>query len=303
MSNNIVRREKAEKEVFSFQPKPFKVSTAEVAKDFIKRQGDQSSGFQISEVLAEQAGVAELRRRELEQKVEELVLERTKEIQEKAYQEGYSLGLTEGSEKAFKEKHEELKSYLEKFDSLFTEIDNAKKNIFKENEAHLVRLTFQIGEKIAMRSIEEQKEPILEMLKTLVEDLQDEENVIINLSQGDFRFIEDLRKKNVKEAAFLKKARLNANENVADGSCFLETSFGAIDAAIEERVSRVWKALQSKMPSLKGHKTDLPLNPGQADDSQNISSTKDDATVKDDASLKDDTTKDDNSDTEGDDQS
>jgi flagellar assembly protein FliH len=134
-----MKKETADKTVFKHSPKSFRVATSEIAKDFVSLQADKSSDFQISEVVAQQAGVTALRKKNVEAQVEETVLERLKEIEEQAYRQAYDLGLIEGKETAFQEAKSDFSNRLVELDSLLAEIHSIKTQILKESESALIK--------------------------------------------------------------------------------------------------------------------------------------------------------------------
>lgn len=255
--SQILPKTLAEKLAFNFQPKKLETDISIAAREFVEREKSHREGFEIAEIVSEQARVHELRQRNVEAKVEESVLQRMKEIEEQAYAQAYALGLQEGTDKAFKEKHDELLQRLQRFDEILGQLDHIKMHLLKENEEAFVKLVFLIGEKIAMRAIDIEPGPIAETLNNIVETLHKDENIIIRLPQTDLEFIEDLRNRKVKEVSNLQNIRLVASEDLKPTEFIVESNYGMIEASLKTRVEKVWEALKSRLPLLRGHKTDL----------------------------------------------
>lgn len=248
--SSVVKKEAADKTVFKHSPKSFRVATSVVAKEFVNLQTDQSSDFEIAEVVAQQAGVTALRKKNVEAQVEETVLERLKEIEEQGYRQAYDLGLIEGKETAFNEAKADFAKRLIELDSLLSEIHSIKTHILKESEAVLVKLVFQIAEKMAMRTITYDQEPVADMLRTLVAEVESSDQVNIKLNPRDFQFIEELRLKKVKEVENLERVKLTATPDITVGGCVIETNFGTIDASVEQRVEKAWALIEAKLPKI-----------------------------------------------------
>lgn len=247
----ILKKTSADKMAFKHHPKSFNVATSVVASEFVAMQAEHSSDFQIADVVAAQSGVEALRKKNLESQVEGSVLERLKEIEEQAYAKAYELGLREGTEKAFKEKHDEFSDRLQKLDQFLVNVEHLKINSLKENETAFIKLVFQLAEKIALREVTLSHEPVLELLTKLVAELQGAESVTIKMNPDDFNFIEDLRAKNVKEIERLAHVKLLSAENIEMGGCVIETNFGEIDATVSQRVEKAWQILAAKLPIIK----------------------------------------------------
>jgi flagellar assembly protein FliH len=248
--SSILKKPSADKMAFTHNPKAFRIATSEVAKDFVSLQGKKVSDFKLAEVVAQQTGVEALRRKNIEAQVESTVLDRLKEIEEQAYKQAYELGLIDGTEKAFEEKRVYFAEKLTRLDQMLAAFDSIKTEILKENEATLMKLIFQIANRIAMREISLSQEPIVAMLNDLVGGLQGDDSVTIRLNPEDLNFVETLRQKNVKATEDLQRVKFVASPDIAKGGCLLETIYGTIDSTIAQRVEKAWASIESKLPVL-----------------------------------------------------
>ena len=248
---SLLKKNDADKIVFNVKPKNIRLGPSAVASDFVKQQLETSSEFVIADVVSNQSGVRELQKKNVEAQVEEMVLDRIKDIQEQAYSKAYELGLEEGRVKAFEETKENFATRLTAFDSFLKKIDTLTEKILKESEAQIIKLTYQVAEKIAMRNITQDQEPILQLLSGLVSEVQGANNIEVRLSPSDAQFIEELRQKGIKEIEILQRVKVEQSENIQMGGCIIKTQYGEIDATIEQRVKKAWQTLEAKLPNLK----------------------------------------------------
>jgi flagellar assembly protein FliH len=255
--SQVLPKMAADELAYAFQPKKLETDISVAAKDFVEREKLHVGGFQISEIVSEQSRVDEIRRKNIDIKVEETVLERVKEIEEQAYAEAYKLGLEEGADKAFKENNDLLKARLSQFDSVLQELDQIKLNIFKQNEVQFISLIFAIAEKIAMHSIQADPGPIAQTLNSLVESMHNDDQIVIQLSKSDYDFIEALRQRKVKDVPALQNVRLVEAEGFRPTEFVIESNHGMIEASLKTRVEKVWDALKSRLPLLHAQKTYL----------------------------------------------
>ena len=247
----IIKNEGLEDIVFDYHPKTFPVVLTSAAAGFLSSQGEETSDFKISDLVANQRGIADMQRRGVEDKIEELALQKVKEIEEKAYQEAYTLGLIEGSEKSFSEKKEELEGRLNQLDDLLKFFGNIKKRLLADNERQLMELLVQTAGKLALREIESDPESILKTLEMVLEDIHKDENVTIYLSQQDHDFLDQLRTSGNKRGNELKHVKLEVAGHIRPGGCQVETNYGVIDSTLEQRVEKVMSAMYEKMPRVK----------------------------------------------------
>ncbi|MCB0390665.1 MAG: hypothetical protein KDD58_05220 [Bdellovibrionales bacterium] len=248
MKKQFIEAEEAKQKVFEFVPKKFPIVISNVASGFISSQEGKASDFKLSELVAKQSGIAELQRREVESKVEAEALEKLKEIEEKAYKEAYQLGLIEGTEKAYTDYKEEFREKIESLDQLLKTFEGLKVELIEKNELQILQLLQLMASKIATDHVELNKDVIIKVIRKVIEDAQTEEDVIIKVSTEDYVFLESLRERQDKIVDFLKRVKIEPIDDIRSGGCILETTYGAIDSRLEQRLDKVWEAIESKMP-------------------------------------------------------
>lgn len=244
----IIKAQVASTTTFDFKPKEFSGLASQSAKSFVDRDSFRSPDFEISELVAQQAGIRELESDAHQDKINSLVLERLGQVQEKAYEEGYELGLVEGTEKAFQEAKQDLLAKLTTFENMLIRIEEIKGQLLIDNEASLIELSFHIAKRIAMRDIEGNRDAVKEILQSVVGEIQEGERVTVHLSPEDLRFLEGLQEKSGQKIESLKRVRFSPEEQIKSGGCIIDTAYGSVNATVEERVERTWQALLSRIP-------------------------------------------------------
>ncbi|MBC86240.1 MAG: hypothetical protein CL677_03585 [Bdellovibrionaceae bacterium] len=259
--SHIISSEDQEKDsiVYTYEPKIFPIQITKSSNDFLRSQQLKSSDFKISDLVAEQTGIAEKQRQKIESEVEAQTLEKLKDIQEKAYQEAYELGLIEGTEKAFKENQQALARKVEDIDVIIGTMQDLVTQVHAESEAEIMRLIHAIASKIAMFEIKSSPEALVEIIEQLFLELKSDQRVVIKLSEDDALFIGTLREKNDQSVEFMKNVKIEVDEELDNGGCILESNFGAIDASIPQRVERVWSAIEERLPRINEHRVEAAL--------------------------------------------
>jgi flagellar assembly protein FliH len=256
MAKAVFSKEEAESLAIAFTPKKFPHSASAAAASFVAFQAEASRdgkmpSFQLDRIVSEQTGIAEIERISLDERVEREALTRLKDIQEQAYQQGYQLGLNDGSLKAFDESKSALEKNINHMEALLARIENLKRDLASFNEAHIVRLTYFMARKVAMSEITQKPELIVQIVKEAIEGAQNDESVVVRLSPDDFKFIDGIREKLGKEFESVKRAKLEASDDIHNGGCRIETNYGDVDATIEQRINKLWEALSEKLPRTK----------------------------------------------------
>ncbi|HEX4922862.1 MAG TPA: FliH/SctL family protein [Bdellovibrionales bacterium] len=253
MSNRkVFKKEEAENLVLEFTPKALDAQIPAVARDFLSENQKRPKSFRLNELVAQQTGISEIERLSLQEKIEARALEKVREIQENAYREAYNLGLEEGRKRAFDEEKDHLLERLGQFDRILTSISHIKTELAIQNEAHIVRLAFELAKKLFFEQLQERPDRILPVLRQAIDLAQSEESVLVRLSEQDHKYIEEFRTKLSKEFDFIKRMKFESSPDIHDGGAVLETNYGVVDATIEERVDKLWSILKEKAPKVKG---------------------------------------------------
>lgn len=241
------------KTVMDYQPKKLSLNISTQAKNFIVSQPQQSEApsFRISELVAQQTGIQELEKASIEKRVEQIALERLKEIQESAYREAHSIGLEEGRVQGYDEAKDSITERLQCVNDLIEKLTRIKVDILQRNEIQIIDMIFYLTSKVAHFEIEKNNERIIPVLKGAIESLQKDEKMLIKISARDLAVIEELKSKSTKEFDFLSSAKLEPTEGLTPGGCIIETNYGLIDATLEERLSKLWQSLETAKPVAK----------------------------------------------------
>jgi flagellar assembly protein FliH len=249
-AKTIMSKEMADQIALDFVPVRFDLGTPDVARDYLEKKRN-GSDFRMNEVIRIQTGIEDLEKDNVEGKVELAALEKLKEIQEQAYQQAFSLGLEEGRREAFQTVSKEINARMDDLDTLFMTIKSLKKDLISFNETHLVTLVFQIASRLAKQQVEGNNEAIIQVLRDSISLAQDEEQVTVHVSPSQFKFLDELKNETAREFDFIKKIKFQANDDVTDGGCVVETNYGEVDARIEQRIEQLWVTLSESLFKVK----------------------------------------------------
>jgi flagellar assembly protein FliH len=244
----IIKAKVASTTTFDYKPREFAGGASQIARSYVDEDAFRSPDFKISELVAKQAGISQLESEAHQDKINAQVLARLQEVQEKAFEEGYELGLIEGTEKAFQEAKAALLERMSSMEALLKRIEELKGRLLVDNEGELVRLVFLTAKKIALRDLEGNRDAVIEILHNVVGETQADERVVVRLSSEDLKFLEVLQEKGGQKIESLERVKFVADEAIKSGGCLIETEFGDVDATVEERVERTWKTLQARAP-------------------------------------------------------
>ncbi len=253
--SNIVKKDKtsdmqSDVSVLEYLPKHFEIGTPKSAIDYL-REKEHGSDFVMSDVVRKTTGIEEIEKNSEEQKIEQKVLDKLTSVQQEAYLQAYNLGLEEGEKKAYSENKDVLETQIKNFVDLSESLNRIKQEMIHQNEAHMIRLVYDIACRIAFDHVQENHESVVQVIKKAIETAQAEENITILLSPKQIGLIEKLKTEDTKETDFLKKVKLEASDEVSIGSCIVETNYGVVDASVEQRVLKLWSEIKQSIPKVK----------------------------------------------------
>lgn len=167
--------------------------------------------------------------------------EKSEDIKEKAYREGFELGLKEGREKAEKES----KEILQRLESLIKSLQRIREEIYKKAEEEILELSVAIAKKILRRELELNRSSILQLVREAIRRLTEEDTIKIYLSFEDFELVKRHREELLRELGESKNLIISPSQEVSPGGCFVETEFAQVDARLETQLEAVVQGLKN----------------------------------------------------------
>lgn len=181
---------------------------------------------------------------------EEIIKKGYEEGFNKGYEEGFNEGFKKGyedgfekSQKEIKEKSYELEKTTEIFKNLIKELTEFKQKQLEFFFPQILKLAFQIAEKIVATKISLDKEVTLSVVKEALQSVPlNEEKIIIKVNPEDYGFISQKI-----ETLEVERSRLQIEPSteIARGGCSIETQSQHIVSTIEQRLKEIENALNS----------------------------------------------------------
>jgi flagellar assembly protein FliH len=226
-----------------FKPPRIQAETPEVVQDFLARSTEARNDFVMADVIRVKTKVADFEKRSMNEQIEAQVLERLQEVQEAAYKEGFDVGRSDGRNEAYQEHNADLDAKLELFDTALAGIANIKKELLQANEAHFVKFSLYLAERLAYHEVTTNPEALVQLVTKAIEMAAGEEKVTISLSPEQVEFFETMRKNSSRKLGIddLKNVIVDADPHITPGGCVVQTNYSEIDARIEERVKMLWE--------------------------------------------------------------
>lgn len=236
--------------VVDYKPQVFPIKQSNVSEVY---QNSKKSGtdFILSSVVKKISGIEEIEKNEEKNHIEQQVLTKITEVQQEAYEQAKKLGYDDGFKQAYMDRKEEIEKYIALFQDLVNSLQNIKPELVQQNEAHLVKLTYQIASRLLYSHIEEDPSLVLPVIEKSIEAAQADEEINLYISPEQFQKLSEVQESSERKFEFLKNVKLIPSDDVSPGGCIVETNYGEIDARVEERIKKMGDELFKSVPKIK----------------------------------------------------
>ena len=245
LSKNIINKDNAEAVAINYEPMSIGSVISEQALEYAENH-EARGDFRVDKVVAEYVGIDELEKESQQKEIANQALKLSQEVQEKAYEESYALGLKEGREKAYLEEKARIDSEMEIFRNLIEEVKVIKSDLMKENEKQIVNLCFYMAKRLLMKEVEEDEAYIQTLIKKTLEMAQSDEEVTIRVSPEDKIWLDRHQDTILKELNLDPSTKIEEDSQVSRGGVIIETNHGVIDASIEQRLAKLESIVKEK---------------------------------------------------------
>ena len=234
-----------------YEPPKIEVQTNTTATQYVQGNQTYDSDFQLSGLVAQQSGIAQLQKQKIEKEVQDLVVAKLAEQQQQAEKTGFEKGLEEGKAKAYADFSKVLEEKGQQFDKLLSDLNSVRESLIVAHEEQLMKLVFKIAKNIALHEISIQNDLILDLIKNLIKDFQNEDKIQLLVSSDDLAYIEENLKEITKKFDSDARIKVEADPKIQKGGCRIVANMSAVDATVDTRVQKAWELLSSKIPRIK----------------------------------------------------
>lgn len=146
---------------------------------------------------------------------------------ERSKKEGYDLGYQEG-----------LQQGLE----MLQRVKDLRQKLFDDNEREMVKLVFEIAEKIIGREFRENDKAIMNVIRLAISDAVGDK-IVVHLNPQDYEKIKKNEAELYQKIESGKTLVFREDDTVKVGGCVIETDIGTIDAQLDTQLNAIKKAL------------------------------------------------------------
>lgn len=159
--------------------------------------------------------------------------------------EAHDRGFAAGKDEALVQEKAVLAQFMTELQTLMKGIETDRQRLFSQYESEVVTLIKAMVDRVLFHEVSTNPQVIEMCLRTALSYVVENSKVTIRVHGQD---LERLKKAVMERPEMLtgyKKIDLNEDPAISPGGCFLETSFGEIDATLDSRRDKVCAAIDA----------------------------------------------------------
>jgi len=174
---------------------------------------------------------------------------RVAEIEKDAYDHGFAAG----KEEALAQEKDALVNFMAELTALLHNIEEDRQQLFSQYEGEIVTLIKAMVDRVLFHEVTTNPQVIEVCLKTALAYVVESSKITVRLHGQDLERLKRAAMERPELLSGYKKIDLNEDPAIAPGGCFLETSFGEIDATLESRRDKVYAAIDAILKKAATH--------------------------------------------------
>lgn len=191
--------------------------------------------------LAKQKEHAQIELEEWRRREEGHFLKQAEDEKRRAYEEGYQLGMQDGTHHA----KEQFKFQLQKAADILEQAYEEKKAVIQEAEPFVIELTMEIAKKVLYQEVKTNPEVLIHLIKQTLASVYETSSISIGVAPEDFTFVQKQREQLLAVGNGQVEIKVVPDYSIEQGGCIIRTSSGSVDARIDVQLSEIKKVLLS----------------------------------------------------------
>lgn len=179
-----------------------------------------------------------------QQAQEEGRLQGYQEGKQTGQEEGYQEGFAQGKQVGRAEMDQIITDAIAKTEQMLAAREQEGKDMIIAAERQIVDMALAIARKILAYEIAENPMVVLPLVKTALEKVSDQEEVVIRVSVDDFDSVLMAKKDLQTMVGREHSLKIIVDSTIQSGSCIIDTSYGEVDARVDTQFETIKKALQ-----------------------------------------------------------
>lgn len=188
--------------------------------------------------------------KEMEAKIFQQAKEKILAMEKEAYEKGFAQGEKNGLELGQKR----IETMIGQLHNVIKDIESQRIDLYNKYIKEMIQLVLSIAKKVLHREVNIQEDTIAFTLQEAIKYVLDQKKVFVHLNPVDYQFLISHRERLPFAGEEMREIKLVEDPAITRGSSLLETSFGDVDATLENQfdqiASLIWQEIEHSNPAL-----------------------------------------------------
>ena len=163
--------------------------------------------------------------------------------------EAYIRGFNKGEKAGFEAAGDKIASFQAMLTDAIEELARIQKQIRHDTEKEVVELALAVAERIVRQELMSNRASIVNVVQEALQKVEHQQAVVLKMNPADMQFLDPSRLPFTDTAGQSNniRIRIEADETITRGGCFIETESGDVDARIETQIDIIKAAFLEKL--------------------------------------------------------
>ena len=163
--------------------------------------------------------------------------------------EAYIRGFNKGERAGFDAAGERIDSLQAMLTGAIEELGRIQQQIQLEGEKEIVDLALVVAERIVRQELHANREAISAVVQEALKKVEHQQSIVIKMNPADIQFLDQSQSPFADngDQSVSNRIRVEADESISRGGCFIETESGDVDARIETQIEIIKAAFREKI--------------------------------------------------------
>ena len=163
--------------------------------------------------------------------------------------EAYIRGFNKGEKAGFDAAGERIDSLQAMLTGAIEELGRIQKQIQQDGEKEIVDLALVVAERVVRQELHANREAISAVVREALKKVEHQQAIVIRMNPADIQFLDQsqLPFADNGDQSNRNRFRIEADESISRGGCFIETESGDVDARIETQIEIIKAAFREKI--------------------------------------------------------
>ena len=161
-------------------------------------------------------------------------------IESESYEKGFSQGEKDGFEMGTKK----LEKSLDRIHGTLQDIDAYGQEFIKRYEKEILHLICAIAEKVVRGGVNVDNQIVREAILEAFSLAADRSEVTVRVNPEEVEYVKEIRPEFFDRISDLKSITIESDPSITRGGCFMETTFGNVDARLETQLEKIANAVE-----------------------------------------------------------